>query len=284
MNNTELKQIKEYYIAYFDILGYSAIFEETPEKEFEFLNVIHTIFTKTEEFLETINQSPIVSTIGELQIQFRVFSDNIILCIEAGDDGSKEKARIITFMGIVSSLQRSIITECGMTIRGGLTKGRMSINEAYVFGKGLIEVVDMEKRALYPRIVVSSEIVSYLAGIHLFSQEDLEKAISIENRAKNLEEISAEDRSFYDKLLRMSNMELLELNLSRNLLYQHDDGVWSLSYLYCFNINSLIPKQTLTQAMEIIKQISPGDYERIPKDFLDMDAFLLHISALLSKS
>ena len=99
MNDTAPNLIKEYYIAYFDILGYQAFFKETPEKEIEFLNKIHQIITRTEKYVQTVNQSPLASLVGNLHIQSKIFSDNILLCIEVGDDCSREKARIIAFMG-----------------------------------------------------------------------------------------------------------------------------------------------------------------------------------------
>lgn len=53
MNNQKPNQMTEYYIAYFDILGYQELFKETPEKVQDFLNTIHSAITKTKSSVKT---------------------------------------------------------------------------------------------------------------------------------------------------------------------------------------------------------------------------------------
>ena len=45
--NNEPNPIKKYYIAYFDILGYKAYFQENGDKVPAFLNMIHTAMQRT---------------------------------------------------------------------------------------------------------------------------------------------------------------------------------------------------------------------------------------------
>ncbi len=274
MSNQTPNPIKEYYIAYFDILGYQAFFKESPEKASEFLNIIHSVITKTVGYVQSFNNSPLASQLVNHHIQSKIFSDNILLCIEAGTDLIKEKARIITFMIIVSEIQRKFITEYGLFLRGGFTKGKISINNDYIFGEGLIEAVKMEESTTHPRIAISDEIISFLEQIQLYTQEEADRAISIENRGKNGAKISDEDIAFYQKILQKSNQELFARNMALNLLYKCDDGVWCLSYLYCLDIRSYIPEQALGQVLEMMKQISPTDYEKLPKTFPDIDLIL----------
>lgn len=274
MNDTAPNLIKEYYIAYFDILGYQEFFRETPEKELDFLNTIHEIITKTENYVQGINQSSLASLVGNLHIQTKIFSDNVLLCIEVGDDCFREKARIIAFMGLVSEIQRRIITEYSLFVRGSFTKGKLSINDKYVFGEGLIEAVKMEESTSHPRIAVSSKIISYLERVTLLLQEDLDKAASIENRVNAGEVILDGDIQFYRRILQLGNIELFERTLCQNMLYFCDDGVCCLSYLYVMNIFSILPEHALAQVMQIIKQSFPNDYEKLPKSSPDIDVIL----------
>ncbi len=274
MNKSQPNPISEYYIAYFDILGYQEFFDESPEKAPEFLNTIHSVITKTVGCVQSFNDSPLASQFVNQHIQFKIFSDNILLCIETGTDLTKEKARIITFMMIVSEIQRKFITEYGLFLRGGFTKGKISINNDYIFGEGLIEAVKMEETTTHPRIAISEKIISFLEQIQLYTEEEADRAISIENRGKNGEKISDEDIAFYQNILQKGNQEFFVYNMALNLLYKCADGVWCLSYLYCLDIRSYIPEQELGQVWEIIKQISPTDYEKIPKTFPDIDLIL----------
>ena len=75
-------------------------------------------------------------------------------------------------------------------------------------------------------------------------------------------------------MLYYANQESLAQKISMNVLHKCADDVWCLSYLYCLDIRSYIPEQTLGKALEIIKQISPADFKKIPKAFPNIDAIL----------
>ena len=274
MENNTANPIKEYYIAYFDILGYKAFFAETPEKADEFLNIVNSAITNTLATINTTNTSPLASQFANIHIQSKIFSDNVLLCIEVGDDATKEKSRIISFMSIINSIQRGFITECGLFLRGGFTKGKMSINDDYIFGEGLIKAVELEEKTFPPRIAVSDEIIDILDQNVLYSQDELNSAISIENKMKNGDVIAEDEKTFYSRILQMYNQTILERNMAINLLYKCVDDVICLSYLYCFDIRSFIPEQMLGQALEMMKQISPVDYEKLPKSFPNIDLIL----------
>ena len=49
--NSEPNPIKEYYIAYFDILGYKEFFETQPEKVAGFLQIIHEAIQRTNDHM-----------------------------------------------------------------------------------------------------------------------------------------------------------------------------------------------------------------------------------------
>lgn len=258
----EISQIKEYYIAYFDVLGYKSFINNNPEKEVELLNTVHSIITKTENTIHDINNSPIATLYGDIRIQSKVFSDNVLICIEVGNDYEKEVTRLITFMGIISDIQKQIITNYNLFVRGGITKGRMSINEVYVFGEGLIEVVEIEKATKYPRIEISPQIIEILNKPWLCSQEDLNKATLIEKRINNNEDISTDENEFYEQTLCKGKREIIKRNLIQKVIYYCDDGKSCLSYLFCLDVNSIFPKSMVEKTLEIVKKKFPYDYEK----------------------
>lgn len=267
-------EIKEYYIAYFDILGYKAFFAETPEKANEFLNIVNSAISNTLATINSANDSPLASQFANMHIQSKIFSDNVLLCIEVGEDESKETSRIISFMSMISAIQRGFITECGLFLRGGFTKGKMSINDDYIFGEGLIKAVELEEKTILPRIAVSDEIIDILDQNVLYSQDELNRAIAIENKMKNGDVIAEDEKTFYSRILQMYNQTILERNMAINYLYKCDDDVICLSYLYCFDIRSFIPEQAIGQALEMMKQISPSDFDKLTKSFPNIDLIL----------
>lgn len=267
-------RISEYYIAYFDILGYQKFFRETPEKAENFLNIFHSAISKMKQNVQTFNESSIVSQFANLRIQLKIFSDNILLCIEVGANLSIEKVRLILFMVLVSEIQRKFIMEYGLFLRGGLTKGTLSFNDDYIFGEGLIEAVKMEGSTEHPRISVSDKVIRFLERVQLYSQEEADRAISIENRSKNGEKISEEDVVFYQRLLYLGRQESVANQLCMNLLYKCADDVWCLSYLYCIDIRSYISEADFKQIKELVKKVALEDYKKIPQTFPDLDIIL----------
>lgn len=284
MNKNNPNPISEYYIAYFDILGYKDFFRKTPGNEQQFLNAIHDAISKVKNTVNLFNDSELIEYVAESHIKIKIFSDNFLLCTDVGTNVQKEKIRLIAFMIIVSEIQRNFILRYGLFVRGGITKGKLSFNNDYVFGEGLIEAVNFEESAKHPRIIVSDKINIYLNNNHLYSQEEADRAISIENRSKNGEKVTDDEYVFYQKLLSLVNQEYISQIIAHNIRYKCDDDVVCLSYLYCLDISFFIPMEILKQAYEMVKQIAPGDYNKIPMQFTDIDKILeTHKSIVESK-
>lgn len=284
MNIQRPNQIFEYYIAYFDVLGYQEFFKETPEKAQEFLNAINSAINKVLGSIQSFNESLLVSQFADSHIRSKIFSDNIFLCMETGRDILKEKLRLLLFMSVVSEIQRKFIMEYGLFLRGGLTIGTLSFNNDYIFGEGVIEAAEMEKSTVYPRIAVSEKVISFLEKIQLYSQEEADKAMSIENRSKSGEQISEDDSAFYQKMLYLVRQESFAYNICMNLLCKCADDVWCLSYLYCMDIRSYIPPEiTLDMIKEFMKRILPEAYEELPEMFPNIDFILETHKSIIEK-
>lgn len=140
----------EYYITYFDILGYKAFFEDNENDIQEFLQSNLAIAQDTADITrncETIARS----------LKYKMFSDNCIIMIQAREAG--EEKTISYLLELMASLQLKFLKDYRIPIRGAITKGQAFINDDIVFGSGLIEAVRMEgEDAVYPRIVVDEEI------------------------------------------------------------------------------------------------------------------------------
>ena len=80
VNNTP-NPIKEYYIAYFDILGYKDFFDKHPDKVEGFLADIHHAVQYAEDYIQSFHQSPIMSQIAKADYKIKVFSDNFMMCL-----------------------------------------------------------------------------------------------------------------------------------------------------------------------------------------------------------
>lgn len=267
------KQIKSYYIAYFDILGYKEFFDNNPDKVPDLLNMIHAGIQGTINKISSANQSVLVSQVASINIEVRVFSDNVLLCMEELKN-SFDRVRLLSFIMMVAEIQRGFITQCNLFIRGGITKGSLSINPDYVFGKGLIDVVAMEGSAVYPRIEISPDLISVLYTVSLYTQDEGNQAATIEERIAKGEAVSDEERDLYMRVGTAIQTEVVFLRIASGLVFQWPDGKWVLSYLYCLDINSFIPTQTKETLLEKVKNDFPSDYKYFNANTVDVDILL----------
>lgn len=260
--NKSVEPIKEYYIAYFDLLGYKNFFKTNPEKAGDFLNTIHDAIQNTIDYIQEVNSSFIVGELEQVSIQTKIFSDNILLCLERGSD-PMEYLRFLTFVAIVADIQRNFILQYDLFLRGGITIGMLSVNKDFIFGEGLIDAVALEETAKYPRIIMGKTVLDYVLQTHFVKSEDLRKACEIENRAHAGEYISDEELAFCNSIFPAFNMEKFYLQLRDHLFLKTADEAIILNYLYCIDISTMIDQITKEQILEFVKTISPSDYRKL---------------------
>lgn len=153
MNSIGRYKVKSYYIAYFDILGYKAFFENQENDIIEFL---HNVVNMT---ADVINKTDSSHMIYGQQFKIKTFSDNFIIMLEERDDYNEyECLKSIGY--VLARLQLRFLQKYSILIRGGITKGQAFINNEIVFGAGLIKAVSLEESANFPRIVLDSDCFS----------------------------------------------------------------------------------------------------------------------------
>ena len=82
-NQLSPNPIKEYYIAYFDILGYRQFFMDAPEQAENLLANIHNAITNAKNIIGNSSKEYFKDYIN-IEFKVKIFSDNIFVCIEKG--------------------------------------------------------------------------------------------------------------------------------------------------------------------------------------------------------
>jgi hypothetical protein len=144
---------KKYILAYIDVLGTKEKVKNDNSEEY--LNTIKSIYELTKSFCDNDirPKSPIFP-----QMCYKIFSDNIIIAIEAPEEESYYYPIIgglITFVSIyqATALYKKILT------RGSITIGDLYLDDLFIYGKSLIEAVELEENvAFYPRVILSDKI------------------------------------------------------------------------------------------------------------------------------
>jgi hypothetical protein len=90
------------------------------------------------------------------EIQFSFFSDNFAISAPVDHDHVKMIFNIIAFA-------THALLRAGFLIRGAVTLGDLYHDDAgVIFGPAIVEAVDIEKKACYPRIVCGDRLIEFL--------------------------------------------------------------------------------------------------------------------------
>lgn len=166
-------KVTEYYICYFDILGYKDLIKNLGENEF--LQIVDKVVQETNKIINRRIKFPDEI----LQLEYRIFSDNILMCYHIPSEASIDKDDYyyyfpgkkvnysLLYLGILMeqtiSLQRIFIEKYSILIRGVITTGTLYFSEDYVYGQGLIDAYQLENNiAKFPRIILSNKILDIL--------------------------------------------------------------------------------------------------------------------------
>ena len=140
-----MREYKDHYVAFLDILGFKNIIENYNYSE------VRAIFDKLLDFTP---KSDLYEVYG--YIHKKIMSDSIILFIDSSIKDSFQA--LIDFCGYIQMCMLS--RENPVLLRGGVAKGDLYYDdkEEIIFGKGLTDAYNLEsKSAIYPRIVFNGE-------------------------------------------------------------------------------------------------------------------------------
>ena len=160
----------EYYVAYFDILGYKKSFEKSKEIFAQLVESIESSIDMMKDLVSIHN-----TTFGKIpEIEYKIFSDNVLIGYRETKEPLSELS-LVSFLRLVATIQRIFFEKANSIVRGGITKGPLYLTKDFVGGKALIDVVGIEESAVYPRIVVDDCILNELNSFKM--QNDLFKSI-----------------------------------------------------------------------------------------------------------
>ena len=154
-------EFSEYYVAYFDVLGYKEAFKKSKDISAKLIDAIESSIGMMKDIVSIHNTTFGESTEKVPEIEYKVFSDNVLICYkEMKDDLSA--LSLVSFLRLVATIQRIFFEGYHLIVRGGITKGPLYLTNDFVGGKALIDAVELESTAVYPRIVVDNCILSDL--------------------------------------------------------------------------------------------------------------------------
>jgi hypothetical protein len=154
-------EFSEYYVAYFDVLGYKEAFKKSEDVSAKLVKSIEDSIDLMKKIVPIVNESLDESNNEKAEIEYKIFSDNVLICRKKRDYLLSE-FDLVTFLRLVATIQRIFFEGYQLIVRGGVTKGPLYLTNDFVGGKALVDAVELEESAVYPRIVVDNCILSDL--------------------------------------------------------------------------------------------------------------------------
>lgn len=167
-------EFSEYYVAYFDVLGYKEAFKKSENVSAKLIESIESSIDLMKDVVSIVN-TPLDNITEEIpKIEYKIFSDNVLICCKETKD-TLSTLSLVSFLRLVATIQRIFFQKANLIVRGGITKGLLYLTDDFVGGKALIDAVELESSAVYPWIVVADCILNELDSFK--KQNDLFKSI-----------------------------------------------------------------------------------------------------------
>lgn len=233
-------ELSNYYVAYFDILGYKDYFKNESSKVMEFVIAVESAIKETLKTLQSIQNSPVMQLMADEKISHRIFSDNILLCMPV-TTLQYEKIRLLTFLTIICDIQRNFINDFGLFIRGAVTKGSFLITENSIHGQALIDAVELENSAEFPRILVAKDVTN-LIFTSVLTEAEQQEITNFSEKVKNGSLLTLEESQLQNQyILRLQN-DLAARKWYNTIIFLDIDNSTVLNYLYNLDIREIYPQ------------------------------------------
>ncbi len=137
-------QLKKKYVAFLDVLGFSALVNSDSKP-------------KLEKYFEIVDGAFAIFDYEKKNIKKFSISDSIILIAEDNESDLK------TLLTAIRTLQYSLAVN-DIWLRGGISHGGVFIEEDknIIVGKGYIKAFLLESEAIYPRVILDPSILKHL--------------------------------------------------------------------------------------------------------------------------
>lgn len=167
---------EERYCLFLDILGFKEVVEQSAQPVANAARKGHPVggvYFSLKQIASSLRyKSAVLGANGVMKASSRVvtqFSDSVVVSYEATESGG-----LAEMLYDVLHLQLTLIQR-GLLIRGAITKGQLHHDQDFVFGPALSEAAELEKVAMYPRVIIDRDLLKD-AGISVVSVTNSNKS------------------------------------------------------------------------------------------------------------
>lgn len=210
MNNYPQLDLKQHYVAFLDVLGFSEMVEADTQGD-------------KQEYLAKLfkcHQSAAVIFHDNINCSITQFSDSIVVAIPYDVDIFE------WFILKLAEYQRLLLDE-GLLCRGGIAVNKHFSNGSFTFSAGLIQAYRVEsKSARYPRVVVSPDVLDLIFP----NEKTLPSSLITEDDGLSFVDYIGVTQRKKPKLLKSSILSIVEKLVDNPSSSVREKGVWLAAY------------------------------------------------------
>lgn len=260
---------QNYYVAYFDVLGYKEYYKKDQTEILDFTRKLHSAIDDTKNSLKVFTESLLLGLLGNLKIDHAMFSDNVVVYMKA-TYSPFEKIRLLTFLTTICDIQRHFVNDNGLLVRGSVTMGPFLATNNCIAGQALIDVVEAEKTAIFPRITIQPSIENIIQEQDYCNLAERRQEIQrIDNNYTNTGNITEYDIQKWKQYLDLMDWEISSKKWYKGITCKlTSNDVPFLNYLYFLPITEIYPKikQQLPTISPILERLSPFDTHTLQQE------------------
>lgn len=151
-------KLHRHVCAFIDVLGGAKLFKgqdrTRAESFFDLLREFERRFNRwTSSFPKKRQSAYLVKT----------FSDNIFVAFPLGSGSKASDEEIVgLFLNELVQQIQQMVRFGNFPVRGGVSVGSLMFTDQFVFGPALVEAVELEKSASFPRVLLSKAVLRYI--------------------------------------------------------------------------------------------------------------------------
>lgn len=227
-----------YCIAYLDILG--ATQKICDDKDFNFLNHLNMFME------DAIQESGGGIFPKKEKIFVKIFSDNILLAIELKENDEEKDHKMAVLFNTIANIYNEIL-RYGYLLRGAIVEGDFFYNDIIVYGKGLVEAVQLEEKvADVPRILVRTKVSEPNSYYYLMQDKDNELFLNIFHLCDTFDDVA-----FKYNLLEMLRKHKSDKKIKTKIMWMINYfNSWFTKYEYRLLNQQKITEEEITKILQ----------------------------------
>ncbi len=197
-------QYQDRFLAFIDILGFGQFVQSRKDSPSEVIKKVRDVY---EKLYNRLNQA----RTSDIDINFSMFSDSVVISKVVGDDDEAKKDSIQELVWCVNQVVVELLS-CGFLTRGAIVRGQIVHEDQFIVGPALINAYKLETMtATYPRIIIvgsAKEILSQTEAGWIKTSPDgpyfVHTLSDLEKSVKTIEQLG------HDNFLQSESMRIIQ--------------------------------------------------------------------------